>query len=354
MKVSIVEANKTGVEHLSFNEQVLQIALNNTAKECLFFSSAKHFNSLNSSIAMKVSFFRIPVYSILNRRFILKFLVEIIATIYSLILSKFHKVELVVFLSVFPPLLPFISILTKVLGLNTRVILHGELEGLIVPNKQSFSSYGYWVKVFFDKKFYKNVTSIVLSKGIYDRLLLLYPNISNFLLSINHPVPITEPSEKKPYAFATIGYATKLKHGDVFDKYITDSERGVDRLIHIGMADPEVIEMYSAYIEFASPDGSALSAESFSKYLSKVKSAVFLYNASSYNLTVSGAMLDALGSGCRVVTIHNQFASDLIKMGFDINIVERDDLFKNRYESPRLHSVDFANYNSDCDILKKF
>lgn len=352
MKVSIIEANKKGAEHLSFNNQVLK---NMFREEDVYylFTSICHSSKLTFlSGKNNINLFKIPVYSILKRNFILKFCIEFFSTLYALIRSKIKKADVVIFTSVFPPLLPVISIISRLLSLNVRIILHGELEGLLQVEKFSFSSYGFWVKIFFEKGFYKHINSITLSNGIFNRLLSIYPNIRNHMSFINHPINVNNSSVKKDFIFATIGYATKKKHSVLFDKYVDKFRHKSEKLIHIGMADADVIEAYSEHIIFASPCGEALSEEQFSNYLSRVEYAVFAYGENMYNLAVSGAILDALGAGCKVLTLKNKFALDLLGFGLSLKLVDLDEMFSTRYENNSHNEPLFDSYHVLSNVLR--
>jgi len=352
VKVSIIEANKSGAEHLSFNNQVLKNMLRDEDVYYLF-SSTCHSSKLTAlSGKDNVKLFKIPVYSILKRNFILKFCIELFSTFYALLFSKIKKADVVIFTSVFPPLLPVISVINRLLSLNVRIILHGELEGLLQVEKLSFSSYGFWVKVFYENGFYKNINSIVLSNGIYNRLLLIYPALKGHMSFINHPINMNNSSIKKEFLFATIGYATKKKHSVLFDKYVEQFRHKSEKLIHIGMADSDVIEAYSKHITFASPHGEALSEEQFSNYLSLIEYAVFAYGENMYNLAVSGAILDALGANCKVLTLKNKFALDLLEFGLSLKIVDLNEMFTTRYESSSHNKSLFDRYHELSDVFR--
>lgn len=317
MKLAIVEPSKTGAEHLSFNQAVIGALIRRPEVQAVLMCSHSHREALDLDAAPAGP--DLPVESIVARRFARKAIVEAWALWKAVREARRRSCEAAVFLSVFPPLLNWLDWLCRRAGLRATLVLHGELEGLVDQSRQRLTSFGFWVQRYFAAGSRHGMRCVVLSRGIHERVVQLYPQASTWLYWANHPIsrPV-RPDVPRDIPLATIGVATARKHEQLFGLMQPDVPA---QLTHLGMCERGLPERFSPMVQFLAPPGEHLSAERFRHHLQRTATAIFPYGEGSYRLTVSGAMLDALGAGCNVVSLPNPFASDLQNAGLPVTVV---------------------------------
>lgn len=318
--VIVAEISKKGVEHLSFNEAVIKSVGRMGFKKVTFFGAPSQIDFLRRC-ADGLEFKRIPVVSIISRHFYLKAMVEFAVLVFVLIYGKLVRANRIVFLSIFPPLLLLLPMLSRLLGVNVVLVLHGELEGLVRDDRNRVSSYGFWIRRFFELELFRFIKVLVLAKYIKEEVVKLFPGAMQATIWVDHPIQFVGYERPRDVEVATVGVATIRKHGVLYSKL---SQIGC-RMAHVGAVEGGIRERYSGVIDFLS-DGVAEGEDGFFELLSRVKVAFFPYGMSDYKLTVSGAMLDALAAGCLVVTYRCQFAIYLRSLGFNVEILLDDSL----------------------------
>lgn len=325
-KLAIIEPSKTGAEHLSFNSSIIRELIRSYSLDNIsLFCSRSHFDALAQP---KTPFRSLPVVSIVLRRFVLKALVEGAAILLAFTRLRSAGIRHAIVLSVFPPLLNWLGFVSTLFGVHTTIILHGELEGLVDQSRQRVTSYGFWVKRFFERDGFKVMKCIVLSEGIMQRLTKIYPTCTSFIVWANHPIAqASHVSENRDITFATVGVATEKKHLVLFETMSKLAAAGYF-CAHVGMTEEYLFKRYSKSIKFLCEPGSHLSVKEFDLALRRVSNAIFPYSPNSYQMTVSGAMLDAIGSGCHVISLPNTCAEDMRRSGLPVTIAESvEDLF---------------------------
>lgn len=318
MKLAIIEPSKTGVEHLSFNDAMLQGLKARPQVTVRLYCSDSHAIAL----AAGVPWVKLPVISITRRAFFRKLAVEFIALVYSLLRARFWGAERIVLLSVFTPLLCALPALARLTGTKPLVVLHGELDGLLDPRRRRPTSYGYWIKRFFDHRMYKRLRCVVLGSGIRQRLAEIYPDVTEHTIAIEHPIVPVPPARdhRRRIAVATFGIATRDRFGRFYAAVAALPAEHRPRITHVGMVDAELYAEFHQTIEFLSRPDCPLSKADYEAAASRVNCAVSLYERSDYRLRVSGAMLDALRAGARLVSLSNAYAIDLQRDGFDVQV----------------------------------
>jgi hypothetical protein len=342
MRITIIEPSKTGVEHASFNSAVVKRIHDLLGKDVQYFCSRPQYDLLNRDIAWT----GLPVVSITKRAFVKKLLVEAFALVYAFGVSRRRGARQVLLLSVFPPLLNLLPVLARLSGIKPFVILHGELDGLVEKKRQKLTSYGYWIKLFFDRKHYKNIRCIVLGHGIQLRLADLYPESVNYNVVLNHPIKrSTRWQVRKDIDFATFGIATSERYSKLYAYLESIPEDRRPRLVHIGICEKALFERFHDVVTFLCKPGDSLSVEAYEHAASRVRCALSLYESNDYRLRVSGAMLDALSAGARLVSFPCSYALDLERDGFDVVLVNSlDELVDYMLRPPPEHvGIDASN-----------
>lgn len=318
MRITIIEPSKTGVEHASFNSAVIKGVHDIIGTGLRYFSSQSQYDLLNRKIAWT----RLPVVSITRRQFAKKVLIEAVALMYAFAVLRLRGERKVVLLSVFPPLLNFLPVLSLLSGVRPFVILHGELDGLLEKRRLKPTSYGYWVKRFFDRKRYKKIGCIVLGRGIQQRLSDLYPESAEYNVVLNHPIRKLKATDgPREIDFATFGIATMERYEKFFSYLESIPEDRRPSVVHIGICDKSLFERFHGVITFMCKPGDSLSVDDYDHAASRVACALSLYESNDYRLRVSGAMLDAVGAGARLVSFPCSYALDLKRDGFDVVLV---------------------------------
>jgi hypothetical protein len=319
MCLAIIEPSKTGVEHASFNMTVTKGLYTSLGDKVRLYSSSSQFDMLN----MDVPWTRIPVVSITKRSFVKKVFVEAFALFYALTDARLRGFRNALLLSLFPPLLNILPLLAWLTGMKAQVILHGELDGLLDAKRQKITSYGYWVKRFFDRGRYRHTTCVILGEGIQQRLTAQYPDIAKCTYAINHPInQSAKPSVVKDIPFATFGIATVERFAEVYGRLARMPAVKRPRIVHIGMCEKALFDQFKDVVTFLCEPGKSLSVSEYEEAAARVRCALSLYMANDYKLRVSGAMLDALGAGARLISLPCSYAIDLQKDGFDVVLAQ--------------------------------
>ncbi len=318
MKLALIEPSKTGVEHISFNRAVAHGLQAASGNEMRLYCSSSQFNAMSVDMPWTC----LPVVSITRRAFFRKSLVELLALTGSMLHARAHGFRDVMLLSIFTPLLGTLPLLARLSGTRVTVVLHGELDGLLDARRMKITSYGYWVKRFFEKKGFEKVNCVVLSKGIQQRLAELYPDCAAHTVAIDHPMEIT-PLKAIPrdITFATLGIATMERFEALYAGLAALPPSQRPGLHHIGMCEPAVFEQFKDVVTFSCRPGDSLSPQDYEAMAARVSHALVLYDPSEYQLRVSGAMIDALRTGARLIAYPCGYAKDLQDEGFDVTLV---------------------------------
>jgi hypothetical protein len=353
-RVIVIEPNKTGAEHLTFNSSVILGFINRISNSVCLAASKSHFEALGRP---KVIFYRLPVISIVKRKFISKTLIEIFAITKAFFHARSRGIRKAIVLSVFPPLLMWLVLMARLSGISTTLILHGELEGLVDSSRQRITSFGYWIQRFFKSGGYRHIFCVVLSEGIHNRLISLYPEAEGYIVWANHPIDEPKCTHEilRDIDFATVGVATEKKHSELF-KHLANLARSGKRVAHIGMSEPTLFNQYNKEIIFFCAPGEHLGKDEFANALKRVKHAVFPYSNSSYRMTVSGAMLDAIASGCAVLCLPNEFAKDLVCAGLPVSIEDNLEALLHPTAHQASGDICWEKFSADsfCDRLLSF
>lgn len=323
----VVEPNKHGAEHLSFNAAMLSIlfqAAREQGRELTLFCDGTHHERLRATLCddAAVNWRQIPVVSGLSRNFIKKFVVEFFV-VFRVLLEARRKGADVLLLSVFPNALASLLLCRRLFSkVRLHVILHGELESLVIPEKRPVYREGFWVKLallrLFDGKwpyFY------VLGQGIKRRLLerfLAYDHLTQ-LRVIEHPYLFTSDRsesdcEPDQYKVGFVGVGRMVKGIDVFyrlaDVLADCISSGQLELLVVGGIDRSVRESTPAGVRVLSTRPAGMGAMEFAQAISELDYAVFL-SRHNYLFTASGAVFDVVNEGVEILSLENHYIRDL-------------------------------------------
>jgi hypothetical protein len=323
----IVEPNKQGSEHLSFNAAMLSIMIRaafEQDREAIFFCNATHRDRLQAQLSGEVSvtWRKIPVVNGLTRNFIKKFAVEVFV-LFRILLEARRKGADVLLLSVFPNALACILLFKKLFRrVRLHVILHGELESLVIPEKWPVYREGFWVKLALLRAFDGSwPVFYVLGQGIRDRLLERFPAHTHLsgLRVIEHPFLFTSDrpdvyQKCRPYKVGFVGVGRLVKGIDVFfqlaDVLSDCISAGTVELCVVGGIDKGVTQPIPRGVRILSNRPAGMGAKEFAHAIGELDHAVFL-SRHNYLFTASGAVFDVLNQGVEIFSLENHYLRDL-------------------------------------------
>lgn len=329
----VVEPNKAGAEHLSFNIAVLDMLAASAAERrdtLILFCEGVHHEQIRAKLSGRhaLAWRQIPVISGFNRRFIKKFLVELAVVLRILVKAKRRHAR-VVLLSVFPNVLACVLLLrTLFRRVPVYVFLHAELESLLIPSKQKPHKEGFWTRIallrLFDgfwPVFY------VLGDGIRTRLIKAFPSSEQLkmLRSVDHPYlfhPSSPPSrltdvlapERRPFKIGFVGTGRSIKGIEEFFRLaeqLAGEVGGAVSFVVVGGLETATLMPPNCHsVEILSDRPAGLDADGFIKAIGDLDCALFLYRQ-NYRVTASGAVFDVINLGVEILSLPNDYIADL-------------------------------------------
>lgn len=308
MKITIIEANMTGLQHVPINSHFINMLGKIFSNETLeLYCSKEHFDYLNIENENKILFHSIKVISSKKQR-IQKFFYELENS--KRVINS--DTDFIIFLSCFPNVQYFITrYLRKKKYQNKKVLLitHGEMEGLRLRGKWKIWSYPFWVTLCSKVTPPKNLRRLVLGESIY-RNMLQYKNFQN-VDYINHPLEDIETKLVLPknnnIVFGYIGTFLMAKGGDVLMKVSSHlNQQSTSYFEIIGSSNLKENEQNSR-IKQNSKLGQFISKEDYSELIRNISYACFPFPVDSYKYTASGAVLDAIAYLKPVIYISNDY-----------------------------------------------
>lgn len=206
-----------------------------------------------------------------------------------------------------------------------HIILHGEIESLLIPEKQTVNREGFWVKLALFRLYQGSWPYLyVLGSGIHDRLVDYFPDIAALraISTIEHPYPFTEERSQdssRPNArrIGFVGVGRRIK--GVLDFYYlaeslsTHVANDALEFVVVGGLESGVVPQNSAPVVVLAPHGAGLSTDEYEKAISELDCAVFLATQ-NYSLTASGSVFDIVNAGVEILTLRSPYLTDLSKL----------------------------------------
>ena len=330
-RLIVAELNKTGTEHATFNSALLQ-SLYREAKrrncQLQWFCEAAQRQavlSLGHAELGSIPWRPVKIHSGLTRAFIKKFIRELAAT--AQLISKARRENAsIIFLSVFPNILPLLLLTRRIFRrVPVHVILHGEIESLLIPEKQAINREGFWVKLALFHLYSPSWPSLyVLGSGIRERLLACFPDVKSLqtITAIEHPYPFTEiapqaPSHRSARRIGFVGVGRRIK--GILDFYhlaeslSTHVKRRELEFVLVGALEKGVAPQRHGVVTVLAPQGIGLSTDEYKRAISELDCAVFL-STQNYSLTASGSVFDIINAGVEIFTLKSAYLSDLSRL----------------------------------------
>lgn len=347
MKVEIIEANMTGLQHSYPNGIYIRIfcsifGSNNSTLNC----SEAHYANLNlDDLNLKVNYLNVLKP---GKHRIIKFFLEYFQTMKIL---KNSDSELIIFLSSFPNV-QYFHILNSKKFKNKKVVImtHGELEGLVLKGRKwKFWSYPFWITKCFKHDLPENISRIVLGKSIADNL-KNYTDEKNIYFidqprdnfkSVNNVLPNANNN-----IFAFIGNCLYKKGGKSFitaAKNIADVSDSIFEVI--GAYDLSEKDI-STNLKLLSSPHKMISRKLFDESLEKITYACFPYPSDTYRFTASGAVLDAIIYLKPIIYIKNDYFDGIFEKSENIG-------YRCENEEDFIKTIKEIDSHPDIDCYKK-
>jgi hypothetical protein len=323
----VMDANKRGVEHLSFNTAMLRI-LSGAARErgyrLVVVFERTHRDAVRSMLPAGSDFAwrDIPVIQGFDRTFVRKFVVEF-AVVCRLLWRARRQGADVVLLSVFPNVLACVLLLKPLFRkVRLHVILHGELESLVMREKQPIYREGFWVKLALLRLFDGTWPKLyVLGEGIRARLIRRFPDALHLpkLRSAEHPYLFTEVAPRPPQRDAKIrvgfvGAGRIVKGiGEFFRLAESLSDQitaGTLEFVVIGGIEGNFPYAKDGWVRVLADEPGGLGVREFYQAIAGLDCALFLFRA-DYLFTASGTAFDVLNEGVEILSLQNHYLRDL-------------------------------------------
>jgi hypothetical protein len=331
----VVEPNKQAAEHLSFNVAIVRSLLANARSRgdrVVLFCARRHREQIVAALpdaAHSLPWEEVPVVSGLQRRFLWKFLVEWRVMWRVLREAKRQGATLVV-LSLFANVLPFVALSGRLFRRTpTHLFLHGELESLVIAEKQPIYREGFWVKLALMRLYDGSwPTLYVLGDGIRRRLLQRFPRAAQLqsIRVIDHPYsfgpsscaaeqPVQPVQPVQPsIRVGLVGAGREIKGVAAFfslaqslSDYVT---AGRLEFVLVGGLEERCRKFANGWVKVLAEEIGGLGPQEFRRAIASLDSALFLYRQ-NYALTASGAVFDVIGEGVEILALRNHYLSDV-------------------------------------------
>ena len=353
MKIELIEANMTGLQHAYPNGVYTRIfsklaGEGNLTLHC----SPEHYPNLNvEDLNLPVQFLKVLKP---GTKRIKKFFLEYKQTMKIL---RESDSDLIIFLSSFPNVQFFHTLAAKKFY-NKKVIImtHGEAEGLVLPGRRwKFWSYPFWITLCYKLKLPNNISRIVLGESILNNMKPFCNSKQIYFIDQPRDNFKTENSiapRPKQNVFAFIGNCLYKKGGESFVKAANAvSNDSGSKFIIIGAYDLDESNIASRITLLSKPH-EMIPRKLFNESLESVTYACFPYPSDTYKFTASGAVLDAVIYLKPIIYIKNDYFDGIFKDAGDIgyrceNETEFIETIKRLNETP-----DLVRYSKQVENLR--
>lgn len=297
----MLEPSKVSTQHMTLIVPYLEAAVAVGDRPVEMWCAASMWGSLPARLTGRVRHRRIPVIDASLRRFWVKIPLEVLVTLWALLVKRRDDVLLITCL--FSPALYLVALACRVLRpKSVFVVLHGELEAILDEGlSPRITGYGYWIRRFWQRCLGdRSLGLVVIDRFIHTRLLTLSEGRlrPERLKVLTMPIStgpregtVEDPRAERPKPTACfVGFRSRLKGFDVFAQMAARR----DDFTWLAIGGGIVEDMASGRIERLERP------EDFARALSGCDVAVFPYQA-GYDLSMSAAVLDAISVGLHVV-----------------------------------------------------
>ncbi|WPU95800.1 hypothetical protein SNE25_09750 [Mucilaginibacter sabulilitoris] len=329
-----------------------------------------HFDHYqNVSLNLKVNYKKVIQPEKSNKiKWVLKLLSEMAMISQVVYSANKNNAKAVFFSSLSPVGNLYLSLIIPLANNSIKFViaLHGELELSKSNNwhKRIENIYGKALRSSFNKPI-KNRKFLILSRIIYNNILKLSLLKPFQMMFIEHPYIFTDIALEQlglgntsPIIFGHLGVAKFAKQSQLFFKLAEAmKEYVINGVVHFVVVGP-IFEEIKPYVnEFVSYNETAdfISRDDYKVKASSLNYSVFFYDEESYELTSSGALMDAIAYekpiiGLRIKLLETLFDVHSCAPGYIFTDVEN--LFNSMKRIIEEHDLNYANL-VDCIKSKK-
>lgn len=297
----------------------------------ILYQSYKRENNLSSNII----FIPKPVYEHQSKlSFQIRILCGFFITLYEYFTTTSKQVLLYNYTNAFS--LPIILLMNILLQKKLIFLMHGELE--LQYNKHiPFYKPTRWYRIFHNISFkyllsHSSAYILVLGDSIKTNLCNLHPQIANHVLSICHPYIINNKlspnknknSNNKPLTIGTIGLMNRAKGIEKLIELsnLLSEEIKKDKveIMSIGKVTDIDINKYKQINWIGGYK--SIPRNIFENYIESLDYILYLYPSTSYKLTASGAILDAIKLKKPIICLANDYFKYIMQndiIGYMVN-----------------------------------
>lgn len=339
----VIEATRPGWGHASFNAAVLHALVNRANARGV---AVKVFCERGHSEALALllpkgdcsSWESIRVVDGFRRHFAWKFIVEF-SVVFRLLLRARRQRAGVVLLATFPNVLAAVLLMKPIFkSVRVHIMLHGELESLILEEKQPIYKEGFWTKLAVLKLFSGDWPSLyVLGEGIRRRILSTFAERKQLqnIRAIKHPYLFAEAAvpqpvpRQHPLRIGFVGAGRVIKGVIDFFGLAKSMSRYVDEglveFVVVGGVEPAALPSKNEYALVLADKVVSLSASDYSRAIAELDCAVFLPRQ-DYSLTASGSVFDVVNHGIEIFSTKNCYFADIAQLDDEGGIKFFDDV----------------------------
>lgn len=318
--IYFAELFMTGGQHAAFNAGMLQVfAKAFPLQKIKLFAAGSHYQQLKKHIGSASSFSWSSTHVVPNKsgnivRWFLKFINEFVQVFRILFFARVKSVALVYFAFLSPIGQYLVSLYVRYLPVNGQqviITLHGlDLLRDDKPRKR------------IDRFYAKLLERAFSNPSEYKRYVVLEERVANYLLSkgylqreeiiqIPHPYKFdVQPVAKAntPLILAHLGVARLDKHAAAFFELAARCSDMVKegKIIFqvIGPVLPEMKPYLNPWVKYVDTEA-MLDHATYRQQCLQAHYAVFFYDESSYTLTSSGAIIDAIAYRLPILALHS-------------------------------------------------
>lgn len=256
----------------------------------------------------------------------------------------------------------YFNILSNIFKINLTIVAHGELEYLIqnVPKNKPIFVYKKLLQRFFKNKISKNIKVIALGESIREKLIELYPNNNDAVVSMKHPYFFKKFSGEKgislPIKMGVVGAVGENKG---MLKFIKLSESLKD-LIREKKLELYVIGRHGyntdkfPLINFIAKANTTIPTDEYNEAIKDLSAILFFYDQNQYQLTASGAVFDAINHEKPIIAIKNNYFNHVCSYGKIGYLCEDINEMENMIRKLITHEVSLENLKGFNELKHVF
>lgn len=330
--ILICEPQCVGFEHVEVNTALMISILTNINEQrekVVFLAEESHLVQVQMKLteyfgpAEQIEFRPINVptrnYSSLKR---LPQELELLQKVFAF--AKKRDVSKIVFTSVTSPGLLLIKVLTGFFyKIRSIIVLHAVLESILHSPVYKITELFFWFKPIFLVGNNKSINYVVLSPKIKDNLSNKFNDIGKYVKAIHHPYIFANCTSKKvvleemkiKFGVIGVGHSGKgtpffFRLAEKLSKHDTNFKSEFLLVGHI--VDQSLRNFKNEFVNIVSDK--PLVRDLYNQYAESLDYILFFYNAESYQLTASGALLDAIAFNKPIIALRNS----LFEYYFDV------------------------------------